>query len=204
MSLGPGLLIASAAAVGILHTLVPDHWVPIAVLAKRFGWTRFQTGRAAAVAGVGHTLSTLAIGVVVWIAGLSLAVRFGNLLSAFSGIALVGFGLWIAIGALRQVRGPAAARTPGGERSLLLILGSSPMVEVIPAFFAAARYGKGVLVLMALSFSVTTIATYVVLSVGSHAALQRVSFGPLERYGEAISGAIVAIVGVVFLIWSPA
>ncbi|HXE23766.1 MAG TPA: hypothetical protein VN637_02635 [Roseiarcus sp.] len=33
------------------------------------------------------------------------------------------------------------------------------------------------------------------------AGLQRVRLGPLERYGEAISGAFIALVGVVFCAW---
>jgi hypothetical protein len=35
----------------------------------------------------------------------------------------------------------------------------------------------------------------------SAAGLQRVTLGPLERYGEVISGAFIALVGVVFWLW---
>jgi hypothetical protein len=82
--------------------------------------------------------------------------------------------------------------------ALLLILGSSPMIEGIPAFFAASRYGAALIVLMAIVFAASTIATYVALCVYSAAGLQRVTLGPLERYGEVISGAFIALVGVVF------
>ena len=53
--------------------------------------------------------------------------------------------------------------------ALLLILGSSPMVEGIPAFFAAAKYGVGVILAMAMVFAHSTIVTYVVLCVYSTA-----------------------------------
>ncbi len=85
--------------------------------------------------------------------------------------------------------------------ALLLILGSSPMVEGIPAFFAAGNYGAGVIVLMALVFAVSTIATYVLLCVTSAAGLQRVRLGAFERYGEVLSGAFIVLVGVAFWIW---
>jgi hypothetical protein len=52
--------------------------------------------------------------------------------------------------------------------------------------------------LMAIVFAASTIITYVVLCVYSAAGLQRVSLGPVERYGEVISGAFIALVGVVF------
>jgi len=158
--------------------------------------------------GLGHTLSTLAIAVAVWFAGVALAVRFGHLVSILSSVGLIGFGLWIAIASLREMRAgfrghradPRRER-PNARVALLLILGSSPMVEGIPAFFAAARFGAGLLAIMALCFALSTIATYVILCVASGAALQNLSFGAVERYGEVLSGAVIAAIGVVFLIW---
>jgi hypothetical protein len=54
---------------------------------------------------------------------------------------------------------------------------------------------------MSLVFALTTIITYVVLCVYSKASLQRMSFGPLERYGEVLSGAFIAVIGAGFWIW---
>lgn len=34
------LLVGAVAAVRVLHTVVPDHWVPITLIAGRRGWTR--------------------------------------------------------------------------------------------------------------------------------------------------------------------
>ena len=85
--------------------------------------------------------------------------------------------------------------------ALLLILGSSPMVEGIPAFFAAGKFGIGVLAAMALVFSAGTIVTYVLLCVCSTAGLQRMRFGAFERYGEVLSGAFISMVGVAFWLW---
>ena len=203
------ILIGAVGAVGVLHTLVPDHWVPITLIARSEGWSRRQTVRAALIAGGGHTVSTLLIGLLVWAAGVAFATRFGNLVSIVSSVALIAFGLWICVSSLREVAAethphhdhdhhegePHRSRRTG----LLLILGSSPMVEGLPAFFAAGQYGIGLIAAMAVVFAIATMATYVVLCVVSVSGLQRVSFGPLERYGEVLSGAFIAIVGVVFL-----
>jgi hypothetical protein len=75
------------------------------------------------------------------------------------------------------------------------------MIEGIPAFFAAGKYGVGFIMVMSMVFAISTIATYVLLCVSSAAGLQRVRFGALERYGEVLSGAFIALVGVVFWIW---
>jgi hypothetical protein len=62
MSIGPELLLVGAvAAVGVLHTMVPDHWVPISLIARQRGWSKGETARASFLAGLGHILSTLLI-----------------------------------------------------------------------------------------------------------------------------------------------
>ena len=272
MDLAPQLvLVAVVAAVGVLHTLVPDHWMPIALMARQRGWSRAETMRAAAMAGTGHVLSTLAIGYLVWIAGVAVAGAYGRLVDTVSSLALVAFGTWIAWAAWRELhghadghghshvhghghshdrphghnhghdshphagrshvhahrhgRGPAhvhwhdhAADTAhpvtaalamepplhihrhstSARAALLLILGSSPMVEGIPAFFAAGKYGWRLITPMALAFAVTTIATYVLLCVAFSEGLSRIRLGPFERYGEVLSGALIALVGLAF------
>jgi hypothetical protein len=75
------------------------------------------------------------------------------------------------------------------------------MVEGIPAFFAAAKYGVGLIIAMSVVFALSTIVTYVVLCVYSAAGLQRVRLGAVERYGEVLSGAFISVVGVAFWIW---
>jgi hypothetical protein len=253
------VLILAVGAVGVLHTLVPDHWAPIALVARQHGWTRSQTARAAFGAGTGHVVSTLLIGLAVWIAGIAFAAKFGGLVSIVSSVALIGFGLWIAIGALLEQRrdgGHAHAHgddehrhhddiplethrhahrhagdlahvhlhshqaeemhaidegaepplhhhdhKASGRTALLLILGSSPMVEGIPAFFAASKYGAGLIAVMAIVFATATIATYVIICSYFADRLRDISIGPFERYGEVLSGGLIVLVGVVFLIW---
>jgi hypothetical protein len=276
-------LLLGVVAVGVLHTMVPDHWAPIALLARQRGWSRGETARAAAQAGAGHVLTTLIFGIAVWWIGASAAGRFGHVVDLLASAALVGFGLWIAIGAYREMRrgealahddhyghhhdghhhhGPhghthahASDRDPlyaplrsgavsvrhvhihrhgggvphlhwhdhsaatahavtldtvnapplhehlhrtSGRTALLLVLGSSPMVEGIPAFFAASRYGAGLIVAMSIAFAASTIATYVVLSVASASGLQRLRLGRFEQYGEVVSGLVMALIGLGF------
>lgn len=272
------LLLVAVVAVGILHTAVPDHWLPLALLARQHGWSRAETASAAARAGLGHVLSTLAIGIAVWVVGISAAQRLGGIIDSVTSIALILFGGWCVVASFREWRadhagdghGPGQAHPHGhghrhghrhghghdhphdhddalrhshwhrhadraphshrhdhalatahpvtramaldppfhehshratGRGALLIILGSSPMVEGIPAFFAAIRFGVGLLVAMAVLFAASTIATYVALCVYSAAGLRRSSLGPLERYGEMLSGGIIALVGVVFWVW---
>ena len=79
MNIGPQLLLIGAvAAVGVLHTMVPDHWAPIALFARQRSWSKAETARAALLAGTGHVLFTLLIASAVWFAGVAVANRFGQ------------------------------------------------------------------------------------------------------------------------------
>jgi ABC-type nickel/cobalt efflux system permease component RcnA len=75
------------------------------------------------------------------------------------------------------------------------------MIEGLPAFLAASRLGVTTILVMSIAFALSTIATYVLLCVVSVEGMQRVQLGPLERYGEVISGVFIALVGVVFWVW---
>jgi ABC-type nickel/cobalt efflux system permease component RcnA len=217
------LLVASVAAVGVLHTMVPDHWMPIALLARQRGWTRAQTASAALKAGTGHVGSTLLIAVVVWYAGAVAAARFGHVVDSAASIALIAFGGWIAWSGWRALtqeghkrhdhhhgapgshdhhhHGHSHAHERRSSTALLLILGSSPMIEGIPAFFAAGKYGAGLIVVMSLVFAASTIATYIVLCIQVTAGLQRLHVPAFERYGEVLSGAVIAALGAAFWFW---
>jgi hypothetical protein len=89
------------------------------------------------------------------------------------------------------------------RRALLLILGSSPMIESDdrrdPGLFRGESLRAWLDRLMAVVFTIATTATYVALCVTSSAAAEKVHLGPLERYGEVLSGAFIAFVGVAFL-----
>jgi hypothetical protein len=73
------------------------------------------------------------------------------------------------------------------------------MVEGIPAFFAAVRYGPWLLATMAVVFAASTILTYVGLCVSSLRGLRGINLGPLEKYGEVLSGSFIAVLGFIFL-----
>ncbi len=205
------VLIATVGAVGVFHTLVPDHWAPIAVIARRRGWSVLRTGRVGALAGCGHVASTLVLGGIVWLGGMTVAAAYGHAVTVAAAVGLMTFGLWIAYGGWKETRTQEHehehesgerldARDDDRRAAILLLLGSSPMVEGLPAFLAASTKGVLLLLEMALVFGIATVATYVVTCVFGAAGLRRLSLGPFERYGEVVSGSIVALVGVYSLV----
>ncbi|HXW77650.1 MAG TPA: hypothetical protein VEJ20_09580 [Candidatus Eremiobacteraceae bacterium] len=206
------LLALAMLAVGVLHTAVPDHWAPLAVIARQHGWTAARTARMAVFAGFGHTFTTVLIGSLFWLAGVTAAQRFGRGVDDATSIALVGFGAWMAVTSWRELRAGEQPHDhdepitrldrPSARQTLLLILGSSPSVEALPVFFGAARYGLWFVAVVAGLFAISTIATYVAFSLAARSGLAVLRLGKLERYGEVLSGAVVALLGAAYFLLS--
>lgn len=62
---GLALLVATAAGVGLVHTLIgPDHYLPFVVLARARGWSARRTAAITLACGSAHVLSSIALAAV--------------------------------------------------------------------------------------------------------------------------------------------
>jgi len=64
------LLVGAAALVAILHSILPDHWVPLAVVARTQRWSFLRVGRVTFLASLGHVIASLALGGIIAAIGL--------------------------------------------------------------------------------------------------------------------------------------
>ncbi|WP_323747176.1 hypothetical protein [Catenulispora pinisilvae] len=65
----PALMLA-AAGVGFGHAVMPDHWMPLAVLSRTRRYSTRRTVRLSLAAGVTHVLVSLLLGAVLIVVGL--------------------------------------------------------------------------------------------------------------------------------------
>jgi FtsH-binding integral membrane protein len=66
---GPAL-IAAAAGVGFGHAILPDHWVPLAVVGRTRSYPLARVARLSGLAGVAHVLVSLLLGGLIVVIGL--------------------------------------------------------------------------------------------------------------------------------------
>ena len=87
-----------------------------------------------------------------------------------------------------------------GAIPLALIVGLNPCVLLLPIMVATAEEGTGAVALVTLSYSVTTVALMVGLSVAGVAGTRRLPVPAVARHMETASGILIALCGAVFLL----
>jgi nickel/cobalt exporter len=89
---GPALL-AAAAGVGFGHAILPDHWVPLAVLGRTRRYRLSRVARLSGLAGVAHVLVSIALGAVIIVVGLQFRSSIENAQDTIIGCILIATGL---------------------------------------------------------------------------------------------------------------
>ena len=95
-------LVVTGFTVAFLHAAIPTHWLPFVVAARAQQWKRPKTLAITGVAGAGHVLFTIALGVLVVWGGMAINSRIGRLFPLIAGGALIALGLFYLV---RQIRG---------------------------------------------------------------------------------------------------
>ncbi len=201
-------LALGAATVGSLHTLAPDHWVPFAVLSRARGWNLGRTARVTLLCGFGHVTASALLGLAGLLFGIQMIERFGARMEAVSGILLIGFGVAYAIWGLRRTLGRKLhghshhhydhVHDPGRATAwtLFLLFCADPCVAVIPLLFAAAPLGALRTTTVVLVYELATLSTMLALVLPARAGVRLFRSSWMDRYGDAVAGAVIAGVGV--------
>ncbi len=89
---GPALL-AAAAGVGFGHAILPDHWVPLAVLGRTRRYPLTRIARLSGLAGVAHVLVSIVLGAVIIAIGLQFRSTIQHAQDAIIGCILIATGI---------------------------------------------------------------------------------------------------------------
>lgn len=92
------LLLVAAATVAVLHSILPDHWVPLAVIARTQRWRLLHVARVSALAAAGHVLTSVVLAGIIAAIGLQfqrqLESQQGHIVGAVLVLTGAGFLIW--------------------------------------------------------------------------------------------------------------
>lgn len=213
-------LIAAAAGVGFGHAVLPDHWVPLAVVGRTRRYPLTRVARLSSLAGVAHVLVSLLLGAAIVAIGLQFRSKVESAQDTIVGVVLVATGIgFLAFelgdsGRSHSHAHPHAGGYPdtgsdagggaGRLRGLSAIMVSfgaaaSPDLTILPVFLAAAAVGTGTAIGSLLAFALVTIATIVGLTLLATLGGYQVRGKWLDRWGNAIAAVVLLIIGTLVL-----
>ena len=214
----PALMI-TAATVGALHSLGPDHWVPFAALSRANHWSAFRTARLAFFCGIGHVTVSALLGVLAVLIGRETIEGLGHSVHDSAPFLLMAFGFSYMVWGLWRVsrrrllhqadhlegvphahgHGHAHAHEHAGTKAsawgLFLLFCADPCVALIPMIIAAAAGGWGAVAAVVVVYEIATVGAIVILVHTASAGARKVRLAWLDRYSEAIAGAMILAVG---------
>ncbi|WP_236609415.1 hypothetical protein [Acidithiobacillus caldus] len=220
------LLLLAAFLVALFHAILPDHWMPIAMLARTQRWPMRRALRVAAWAGFGHIAGSLILGVILLALGYGLERNFAHFAryqdEILGGILLItgaGLLLW------QMIRGaPHPHPHPHdhdhdhdhdhhghdhtGHASLgrswwtLMVAGvaASPDGAFVPVLIAALPLGTLAITAVLLTYSLATLVLILLLVWLATWLGLRWRWAWLDRNGERLSPLILMILGLVLVV----
>ena len=199
-------LIAAAAGVGLGHAIMPDHWVPLAVLGRTRRYSIVRLARLSGLAGLAHVFVSLLLGGVIVAVGLQFRSSVEHAQNVVVGSVLVATGVAFAALELsrhghsrahderahghvdKRLSGIAAIMVPFGAAA-------SPDLTILPVFLAATAVGVGTAAGSLIAFAAVTICTIVCLTLLAAAGGYRVRGQWLERWGNSITAGVLIVIG---------
>jgi nickel/cobalt transporter (NicO) family protein len=217
---GPALLVA-AAGVGFGHAVLPDHWVPLAVLGRTRRYPLSRVARLSGLAGVAHVLVSLILGTVVIAVGLQFRSTVQHAQDTIIGCILIATGIGFLLLELtghghhhghdhgrdhndhdhyhqhdhthRSLSGLAAVMVPFGAAA-------SPDLTILPVFLAATTAGAATAIGSVVIFSAVTVGTIMGLTLAAARGGYQVKGDWLERWGNVVTAAVLAAIGLLVLL----
>jgi nickel/cobalt exporter len=221
-------LIAAAAGVGFGHAILPDHWVPLAVLGRTRRYPLSRVARLSGLAGAAHVLVSIVLGAVLIVIGLQFRSAIENAQHAIIGVVLIATGVGFALLDLtghghehdhhhdhdehrQQDDDPAPAhdhaadgRGGGGLHGVASVMvpfgaAASPDLTILPVFLAATAAGVATAVGSLVIFAAVTIGTIVGLTLAATRSGYRIRGQWLERWGNMFTALVLVVIGALVL-----
>lgn len=219
--LATSALIGAAAGVGFGHAVLPDHWIPLAVIGRTRRYPLSRVARLSSLAAVTHVLVSLILGAVIVLIGLQFRSDVQRAQDTIVGLLLLGTGVAFAVLELSgrghhhghdHGHGDHAYEDPehrhSHPRSRLHSLGAivvpfgaaaSPDLTILPVFLAASTAGAGVAIGSLAAFAAVTIVTIVGLTLFATVGGYQVRSGWLDRWGNALTATVLVLIGALVL-----
>ena len=197
-------LIGATFFIALTHAVMPNHWMPFALIGKGQKWSLTKTAIVTAIAGLGHSIVTSILGFIVAFLGFHIAKYAETFAEPFAGGILIVIGItFIIVGRLKSCthdHNHSKLSDKAVVFSLFAMLSFSPCVAVLPLFLAASTFNWHTLVLLSIILSATTVSAMLGLTILAYSGVNKIKLCSIENYEKEIIGGILSLIGIIFII----
>ena len=219
MSSATPAVLAAAAGVGFGHAILPDHWVPLAVLGRARRYPLSKVARLSGLAGIAHVLLSVVLGAAIIAIGLQFRSRVQSAQDTIIGGLLIATGIgFVAVELMglghshsheaghdahrHEKHGDPSSR--GGLHGLAAIMvpfgaAASPDLTILPVFLAATTAGVATAIGAVAIFGAVTIGTIVGLTLAATRGGYQIRGEWLDRWGNVITAVVLLVIGALVL-----
>jgi nickel/cobalt transporter (NicO) family protein len=208
-------ILAAAGGIGLAHSVLPDHWLPMAVAARARRDPLSRVARLSLLAGAAHVAVSVVLGGVIIAVGLSLRSVIESRTNLIVGAVLVLTGLAFLLAEATghthhheddhhhadhddHYHGIGEGHRPTPRGLALLIpfgAAASPDLTILPVFLAAATLGPGAAIGSLIVFTIVTVSTFVGLTTLAVAGSYQLTSRWLDRYANTMTAVALIAVG---------
>ena len=187
----------------IIHSSIPNHWLPLVAISKSENWSRRETMTATAIAGFSHTASTILIGMLVGLLGFKLSENYEPVVRIIAPVILIALGsIYIFMGMKHSHSHFHDSERITDKSSKMAIIASlsfgmffSPCIEIEAYYFSAGLIGwSGILIISAVYLIVTMIGMLILVDLGLK-GINKLNWHFLEHNERRVTGTVLILMG---------
>lgn len=197
-------IISGTIFLGIIHALIPNHWLPLVAIAKSEKWEKSELMLVASITASAHVLGTVILGIVLGLVGTTLAHEYEGYVHVIAPVLLILFGLIYFTVNLphnhQAVNRDVQQYNKSRIRWILVFAAMmflSPCLEVESLFLAAGAYGLDNILLLALVYALISITGILTLVMVTFKGIQLINSHFIEHNEKRITGMVLIVVGIV-------
>ena len=204
-------IVLGAGAIGAVHAVIPNHWLPLVAIARAENWSRRHALVVTFLVASFHVLGTILVGLAVSYLGFTYGEGLEDRAHDISRYILILVGLLFVLSGfsharrcnhhrLRMVGGDPEEHQTWRRLGILFTLSAamflSPCLDIIGYFFSVSLLGWDAVLFLSLVFALVTIPLLVALVALGLSGVDKLNWQVLDHHGRTITGALLVLLGV--------